>query len=906
MCVNYLRNHLRGYLEYLLLFDQNMPKNINVQIFINASKQFLTNRNEKAAIIIQRQLQVLSEISDESIFDTSADGAGPEFYVTLHDLLSTVDPVSNIAHLASDVLANAIRNKNARTKLVNVYRFSWPIARIFLALPTSGVLAKGEGEKCSRTFKLLCLLRELTYGIRLLWQESLLPRLIRALLDIVSSYASKDSAASQEEANGAECEVADDSLAVSLAVLVNLCHQNLPALYCLLRAVDGREFMRILFRISKGTISLDANIQVSKMLVIMEGVSGGIPDASMQTFIHLTFTSMKEALIQGNTSLLRHVVDFFADVRGDGSSKPREALLNYTGYKEGVQSLLTAASDQCSSEEACYLLDFLQTLIEMGVDGIKSLHPSLASFAVHWIKNNGEASHYALSLLCTLISFVDDDYEDGDTEMLDTQDVREEADMDGDSSKRKRQSDGGTPLLKMKNRRSMLLLKPEKSVKSSEEKDLSSATVSVRTLVNQAIPDLLAMLEVGIKEAVEKLSAKGDMRSRLKSLFQLLSHILFLAKTSSLCQQMENAVDKGTYTSLFDPILGTEAFITEDLFQLDVVGLYTEALRFGAILAFRSAPWLTLCSRLLSQSQILSLLAMALLAGDWNLRQRVLSLVSAVSFPEESVAALAKSMNSLESLLMISDKGRVIRPKDEGLCENKEAISSNYARMLRGDSCPSIGYPQKLTEVFPLISREQESRLDSFISTLQAAKDRNKVSRLHQLLYYKQQCLEACQSEKQQLSQKLQNEELKAMEKHTQHMQDIRTKNREIETVLRKVDSLNKEMEEVKKEKEEIITKHDKLSADLEGANENIGKLEEAVKMKEKLLEDTQKEVDQQSKMIKELQEGNHSLKLVNKRNEQIILEREAKIKEATRELQELQRIREMIYEISAGKKKEM
>ena len=68
------------------------------------------------------------------------------------------------------------------------------------------------------------------------------------------------------------------------------------------------------------------------------------------------------------------------------------------------------ASNECSSaEEACYLMDFLRALIEIGVDGIKSLHLSLASFAVLWIKDDGEASNYALSLLSTLISLVDDD-----------------------------------------------------------------------------------------------------------------------------------------------------------------------------------------------------------------------------------------------------------------------------------------------------------------------------------------------------------------------------------------------------------------------------------------------------------------------------------------------------------------
>ncbi|XP_046390886.1 uncharacterized protein LOC124159250 isoform X2 [Ischnura elegans] len=929
-----------------------MPKNVDIHIFINAAKQHFANRSEKTAVVIERKLKLLAEITDETIFDPSANGAGPEFYVALHELLSSEETNSLLAFAAADVLANAIRNRSARPEIINTFRFSWPVARHFMALTSKSTKPENRIENdndVKRDYKLLCLLRELTYGIRLLWQESYLPGLIRVLLDIVSGTLNNVSNCKDDEVK-TEDQVGEQP-AVALAVLVNLCHRNLPAVYCLLRTIDGREFIRTLLRLNEGMTSVDANlqIQVSKMLVILEEVSGGIPSGSMQSFVHLTFMSMKEALVHRNPYLLQHVVDFFADVRGGGTSRPREALLSYNGYKEGVESLLAVVSEGCSSEEACFLMSFLCSLVELRVEGIRSLYPSLVSLAIGWIKGNGEASYHALNLLCMLMSSIDEDVDfEYEQEPLDVQEnemeVQEDSGGSGDdSAKKKRMSLCNGPSKGINRRQSLYKTKLKVSNDHEESAEKSTSGTSVKHLVTQALPDLLTMLEVIAQEVSQKFPCKGETRERLKSLFQLLYQ---LAKATDVREQMEDKIKKEVYASIFDPILGSESFMADDLFQMDVVGLYAEALRFGTMLAFQSAPWLTLCSRLLSHSQVLSLLAMALLAGDWVLRERVLTLVSTVAFPEESVASLAKAMNSMEPLLMTSDKcrGKVML--------NGENLNSNCLNSMNGSNGFPLGCSQKLNEGLPILTREQESRLDSFIASLQKAKDNNKIediamsalielyeyklagishaeralqasldsatthscmlqhklaqssvelSRLHQLMYYKQQCLEGCQAEKQQLTLKLQNEELKAMEKHTQHMQEMRAKMREIEVSQRKEATLRKEFEAMAKEKEE---EKEEFSKRLAALNERLKDLEESIQKKDKLLEERMKENERLLKVNKEQLEDNNSLRLVNKRNEQLLLEKEAKVKETCKELQEQQRIVEAIYEISARKKK--
>lgn len=64
-----------------------------------------------------------------------------------------------------------------------------------------------------KRIRVLKLLQELTYGIKISWQEAHLPYLISTLTQWVVQ--------SKEE----------EIIALSLGVLVNLCYKNLPAVY---------------------------------------------------------------------------------------------------------------------------------------------------------------------------------------------------------------------------------------------------------------------------------------------------------------------------------------------------------------------------------------------------------------------------------------------------------------------------------------------------------------------------------------------------------------------------------------------------------------------------------------------------------------------------------------------------
>lgn len=158
-----------------------------------------------------------------------------------------------------------------------------------------------------KRIQVLKLLQELTYGIKILWQEVHLPYLISTLTQWVAQ--------SKEE----------EIIALSLGVLVNLCYKNLPAVYTLMRTVDTKAFIRTLLKLQDhGNIS----VQCCKLLIILEPTNTNISEKYVMDFVSLTFTNLRTAMKRKDILLLRHIVDFFNDVGQNEHS--RNVLFTYS------------------------------------------------------------------------------------------------------------------------------------------------------------------------------------------------------------------------------------------------------------------------------------------------------------------------------------------------------------------------------------------------------------------------------------------------------------------------------------------------------------------------------------------------------------------------------------------------
>lgn len=158
-----------------------------------------------------------------------------------------------------------------------------------------------------KRIRVLKLLQELTYGIKISWQEAYLPYLISTLTQWVVQ--------SKEE----------EIIALSLGVLVNLCYKNLPAVYTLMRTIDTKAFIRTLLKLQE---HVNTSVQCCKLLIILEPTNTNISEKYIMDFASVIFTNLKTAMEQKNVFLLRHIVDFFNDIVQNEHS--RNILLTYS------------------------------------------------------------------------------------------------------------------------------------------------------------------------------------------------------------------------------------------------------------------------------------------------------------------------------------------------------------------------------------------------------------------------------------------------------------------------------------------------------------------------------------------------------------------------------------------------
>lgn len=158
-----------------------------------------------------------------------------EFFVSLHELMSNLESRSPLVWFAVTVLQQACRNQAAHRALIHTYQFLPILSRALgdhltrdkkrklLTLMQVSSLFFGTSRTAYLIF--LLYLQELTYGINVSWQISYLPHLLTTLTRWI--------------------ETGDEGItSLSLGVLLNICHRNLPVIYTLMRTINTKHFLR--------------------------------------------------------------------------------------------------------------------------------------------------------------------------------------------------------------------------------------------------------------------------------------------------------------------------------------------------------------------------------------------------------------------------------------------------------------------------------------------------------------------------------------------------------------------------------------------------------------------------------------------------------------------------------------
>ncbi|KAK5641431.1 hypothetical protein RI129_009978 [Pyrocoelia pectoralis] len=365
-------NSIKHFKSVLELSSMNgSDKYYNVKEFINATTDYIHRKDEDSVNLINRHLQLISEVVDSTIFDPHINLV-IEFFVCLHELLSNLESGSLSTWSCVDVLSLVCKNSAARTVLIETYQF----------IPLLSRLLNNDLQK-QKKLKILALMQELSCGIKISWQIPYLPHIMSTLTEWIE--------------NGEE-----DILTLSLGVLVNLCYKNVPAVYTLSRCIDIKKFIRFCMPL-KG---LNVEIHVCKLLIILDYMNGNVPEGVVLKSIEVTFKSLMEAFKAKDYISLQHVAEFSLDMWNNKCHS--KVLLNFNSFDTEVDGLLLELEgvqedvlNDNLSKCVAVLFKFLHFLMQKRRPVIKLLDKRLVNLALKWIQVNLVSSN-AFEILRTL------------------------------------------------------------------------------------------------------------------------------------------------------------------------------------------------------------------------------------------------------------------------------------------------------------------------------------------------------------------------------------------------------------------------------------------------------------------------------------------------------------------------
>lgn len=260
------------------------------------------NKSEEALVLLNRTASLLSTAIHPQHFAPGSLEIS-KFFIDLHAVIGSLPIDSDALWTCMNILQHCSKNLEARKAIVDEYRYI-PLLTYILKRVQPG----------DRRQRLLTLLQELTFGIKITWEEPYIVVLLEQLVEIV--YQATD-----------ENEEMDAEL--SLSILINLCYKNFVVLFLFLRSVNISSFSR---RIQ------NYGMLANKMLIILSEDIHSPDKKELHSFLRSSFTAVDDCIKNWNVPHLRHIVEFLQDSKAH--SGLHQAMLCYEHYCEDIEKLL--------------------------------------------------------------------------------------------------------------------------------------------------------------------------------------------------------------------------------------------------------------------------------------------------------------------------------------------------------------------------------------------------------------------------------------------------------------------------------------------------------------------------------------------------------------------------------------
>ncbi|RVE50032.1 hypothetical protein evm_005238 [Chilo suppressalis] len=291
-------------------------KFINLKLFVTAAREFEATHSENAVNLMNRYLGLIASSCDLSIFSPGRSEVCAFFSSLWRVMCDGRGP-----HWAGvAVLSRASIEPNARHALTHTYKFMPILSRLL-----------SDSISNDKKVKLLSVMQDISYGIKISWQESYLSSLMKQLTEWITQPMTDP----QQRTIGHK----------SLTVLVNICYGNLPAIYALMRTVDTKDFVVHLINLKDGGYG---GVEVCRLLVCLSGATRGAaatrqPD--VHSYLNCTMRTFNKAIVDQDATQLLHAYTFINDLCTDNNL--RGFVLTYPHFSQALKEAMDDIDNLC-------------------------------------------------------------------------------------------------------------------------------------------------------------------------------------------------------------------------------------------------------------------------------------------------------------------------------------------------------------------------------------------------------------------------------------------------------------------------------------------------------------------------------------------------------------------------------
>ncbi|XP_068239208.1 protein CIP2A-like [Palaemon carinicauda] len=326
-----------------------------IKNFIATSYEYQRKKTDRNLMQVQRQLQILSVVSDLHVFEPTCMET-LEFYICLEKLLTSADGKSPLAWKIITLFAHLCQSQNIRVALRDDLKLV-PVLCDFL------LSSKFSKDK---TLKLLQLIEVVSYKIKIPHAEAWVITLIQHLSELL------------------KIDNSNDLFSPSLSILANLCRFNPPALACLRNHAFTKPIVQCLIDINNPS-NKERLLAAEMMLYLHQDFSRNgrnYAEEQVARSIECILQAACDGFAENDVASLQLATDVFAEFSACPSLEEKLREPDYSSFVQGTMQYLTPESPESTVE---IFLNLLYHIIDLDQPSMQPLYEDIFVKVMNWL-----------------------------------------------------------------------------------------------------------------------------------------------------------------------------------------------------------------------------------------------------------------------------------------------------------------------------------------------------------------------------------------------------------------------------------------------------------------------------------------------------------------------------------------